>query len=218
LKKQLSGWVDDGIRMVKMKVGSEATADPQRVRTARKAIGDDAALFVGANGAYSTKQALLLAKVFDESRVSWFEEPVSSDRLSELNLIRKRTPARMEIAAGEYAHDQFYFRRMLEAGAVDVLQADATRCCGFTGFLGAAQIAASFGCPLSAHCAPSLHMHLGAAVPGFRHIEYFHDHVRIEHMLFDGFIAQKNGYLEPDASRPGLGLTFKRRDALRYAA
>lgn len=218
LKKQFSGWVDDGIRMVKMKVGSDPAADPNRVRTARKAIGDEAALFVDANGAYSTKQALLLAETFDESHVSWFEEPVSSDRLSELKLIRERAPARMEIAAGEYGYDRFYFRRMLEAGAVDVLQADATRCCGFTGFLGASQIAASFGCPLSAHCAPSLHMHVGVAVPGFRHVEYFHDHVRIERMLFDGFIAQKDGYLEPDASRPGLGFTFKRRDALRYAA
>lgn len=218
LKKQLAGWVDDGIRMVKMKVGSDAAADPARVRAARKAIGDDAALFVDANGAYSVKQALALAQGFDELGVRWFEEPVSSDHLADLHLIRERAPVRMEIAAGEYGYDLFYFRRMIEARAVDVLQADATRCGGFSGFLGAAQIAASFGCPLSAHCAPSLHMHVGAAVPGFRHLEYFHDHVRIERMFFDGFIAQKNGFLEPDASRPGLGLELKRKDALRYAA
>lgn len=218
LKKQLSGWVDSGISMVKMKVGSDPAADPARVRTARKAIGDNAALFVDGNGAYSVKGALTIAQKFEEYDVRWFEEPVSSDHLADLHLIRERAPARMEIAAGEYGYDPFYFRRMLEAGAVDVLQADATRCGGFSGFLNAAEIAASFGFPLSAHCAPTLHMHLGAATPEFRHIEYFHDHVRIESMFFDGFIAQKNGYLTPDHSRPGLGIALKRRDALRYAA
>lgn len=218
LKKQLSGWVDAGITMVKMKVGSDPAADPARVRSARKAIGDDASLFVDGNGAFSVKGALTIAQIFDQYGVHWFEEPVSSDHLRDLRLIRERAPERIEIAAGEYGYDLFYFRHMLEAGAVDVLQADGTRCGGFTGFMGAAQVAASFGCPLSAHCAPSLHMHVGAAVPQFRHIEYFHDHVRIESMFFDGFIGQKNGYLEPDLSRPGLGLTLKRRDALRYAA
>lgn len=218
LKKQLSGWADAGMTMVKMKVGTDPAADPHRVRTARKAIGEDTALFVDANGAYSVKQALTLAQVFDEFGVRWFEEPVSSDHLSDLHLIRERAPVHMEIAAGEYGYDPFYFRRMLEAGAVDVLQADATRCGGFTGFLCAAQIAASFGFSLSAHCAPSLHLHVAAATPHFRHIEYFHDHVRIESLFFDGFIAQKNGSLQPDLSRPGLGLTLKRREALRYAA
>jgi L-alanine-DL-glutamate epimerase-like enolase superfamily enzyme len=122
----------------------------------------------------------------------------------------------MDIAAGEYGYDSFYFRRMLESEAVDVLQLDATRCKGFTGFLEGAAIAASFGCPISAHCAPSLHMHAGSAVPGFRHVEYFHDHARIEQMLFEGFIAPAEGQLTPDRSRPGLGLAFKRKDAERF--
>lgn len=218
LMKQFTTWADQGIRKMKMKVGSDAAADPGRVRTARKAIGNVVDLFVDANGAYDTKQALMLADIFAEQQVSWFEEPVSSDHLDDLHLIRQRAPVGMAIAAGEYGYDPFYFRRMLEAGAVDVLQADATRCCGFTGFLNAAAIAASFGCPLSAHCAPSLNMHVSCAVSNLKHIEYFHDHVRIEQMLFDGFISQKDGCLEPDISRPGLGLIFKHKDAQQYAA
>ena len=124
----------------------------------------------------------------------------------------------MEIAAGEYGYDSLYFRRMLEAKAVDVLQLDATRCKGFTGFLEGAAIAASFGVPISAHCAPSLHMHAGCAVSAFRHVEYFHDHARIEAMLFDGFIPAKDGELKPDRSRPGMGLIFKHSDAERFLA
>ena len=217
LQSQFGGWAAEGIRMVKMKVGAHPEADPARVKAARQAIGEHVDLFVDANGAYSPKQALALADAFNQQNVTWFEEPVSSDHLTDLRLVRDRAPAGMEIAAGEYGYNPFYFRRMLEAGAVDVLQADATRCRGFTGFLQAAAIAGSFGSPLSAHCAPSLHMHVGCAVPGFRHLEFFHDHARIESMLFDGFIQPRDGYLKPDMSRPGLGLTFKHKDAERYA-
>jgi L-alanine-DL-glutamate epimerase-like enolase superfamily enzyme len=217
LAEQLSAWARSGLRCVKMKVGSKPRADPERVRLAREAIGPDIDLFVDANGAYSPRQALALAYVFQQSGVVWFEEPVSSDHLTHMRQVRDSAPDGMEIAAGEYGYDPFYFRAMLEAQAVDVLQLDATRCKGFTGFLAGAAIAAGYGCPLSAHCAPALHMHVGCAVPGFRHVEYFHDHARIEQMLFDGFIAPKDGRLEPDRSRPGLGLIFKRKDADRYA-
>ncbi len=218
LTNQLSGWVGDGIQMVKMKIGADAADDPRRVRVARSAIGAEAGLFVDANGAYDAKQAIGLAHEFAECNVTWFEEPVSSDRLQDLHRVRNAIPAPMELAAGEYGYDPLYFRRMLEGEAVDVLQLDATRCRGFTGFLEGAAIARSFGCPLSAHCAPSLHMHVGCAVPNFRNIEYFHDHARIERMLFDGFTSPKHGRLEPDRSAPGLGLTFKHQDASRYAA
>jgi L-alanine-DL-glutamate epimerase-like enolase superfamily enzyme len=216
LASQLSGWIADGIKSVKMKIGAQPEADLERVRVARESIGPDAGLFVDANGAYSTRQAISFARHFGIYNVSWFEEPVSSECLSDMRRVRDRAPGRMDIAAGEYGYDSFYFRRMLESEAVDVLQLDATRCKGFTGFLEGAAIAASFGCPISAHCAPSLHMHAGSAVPGFRHVEYFHDHARIEQMLFEGFIAPAEGQLTPDRSRPGLGLAFKRKDAERF--
>jgi L-alanine-DL-glutamate epimerase-like enolase superfamily enzyme len=218
LKGQLSGWIGSGMCMVKMKVGTDPGTDPGRVKKARESIGKGASLFVDANGAYNVKQALKLAESFDEQQVEWFEEPVSSDHVEGLRLIREHAPAGMEIAAGEYGYNAFDFWRLLRPGAVDVLQADATRCGGFSGFLAAARIAESFGCPLSAHCAPSLHMHVGCALTNVRHLEYFHDHVRIERMLFDGFIEQRNGFMKPDDSSAGLGLTLKRKDALRYAA
>ncbi|MFP5229165.1 MAG: enolase C-terminal domain-like protein [Acidobacteriota bacterium] len=218
LTDQLSGWAAEGCRFVKMKVGANPSADPQRVREARAAIGTGVSLFVDANGAFSTRQAIAMADQFAEFGVRWFEEPVSSDDLTDLRRVRDRAPDAMEIAAGEYGYDSLYFRRMLEHASVDVLQLDATRCKGFTGFLEGAAVAASFGCPISAHCAPSLHMHAGCAIPGFRHVEYFHDHVRIEQMLLDGFIPVRDGQLRPDRSRHGLGLIFKHKDAERFAA
>jgi L-alanine-DL-glutamate epimerase-like enolase superfamily enzyme len=217
LTKQLSGWAAEGIKSVKMKIGAQPNADLDRVRVAREAIGPQTSLFVDANGAYSAKQAEQFAQQFSDLNVSWFEEPVSSDHLADLRRIRDSAPAGMDIAAGEYGYDCFYFRRMLEAQAVDVLQLDATRCKGFTGFLQGAAVATSFGCPTSAHCAPSIHMHVGCTVSNFRNVEYFHDHARIERMLFDGFVSPVDGRLTPDRSRPGLGLTFKRQDAERFA-
>ncbi|MGA9342077.1 MAG: enolase C-terminal domain-like protein [Rhodanobacteraceae bacterium] len=216
LRDQLGGWMRDGIRMVKMKVGREPQRDPQRVEVARDAIGDEVQLFVDANGAYSCKQGLKLAGKFAAMGVSWFEEPRPSEDLDGLRLMRDRAPAAMDIAAGEYGYDATYFRSMLEAGAVDVLQADATRCAGITGFMQTSALCEAFMLPLSAHCAPSVHVHPACAARPLRHIEYFHDHVRIEHMLFDGALAPVDGALHPDLSRPGLGLEFKQQDAERY--
>ncbi|HEY9724043.1 MAG TPA: enolase C-terminal domain-like protein, partial [Oscillatoriaceae cyanobacterium] len=142
---------------------------------------------------------------------------VSSDDLEGLRLMRDRAPGPMDVAAGEYGFDVVYFRRMAEAGAVDVLQADATRACGFTGFLQADAVCQAFMLPLSAHCAPSLHAHIGCASPQVRHLEYFHDHARIERMFFEGFLEPDAGTLRPDLSRPGMGLELKRADAAHYA-
>ena len=206
-----------GIPRVKMKIGTHPAEDLDRVRAARSAIGDKTELFVDANGAYTRKEALAFADLFADLGVTWFEEPVSADDLEGLHLIRDRAPAGMDVAAGEYGFDLFYFRRMLDAGAVDVLQADATRCGGVTGFLQVAPLCQARNLLLSAHCAPSLHAHPCCAVLPMRNIEYFHDHVRIEHMLFDGALTPVEGALRPDLSRPGMGLELKRADAARYA-
>jgi L-alanine-DL-glutamate epimerase-like enolase superfamily enzyme len=219
LKRQFAGWVEQGITRVKMKIGRDAAADVRRVGAARAAIGPKVELFVDANGAYSRKRALEQALKFkEEMNVSWFEEPVSSDDLAGLRLIRDRGPAGMDIAAGEYGYEAGYFRRMLGAGAVDVLQADATRCGGVTGFLQAAALCEAHHLPLSAHTAPSVHTHLGCATTPLRHLEYFHDHVRIENMFFDGVRLPVNGALSPDPTRPGMGIELKRADAQRFAA
>jgi L-alanine-DL-glutamate epimerase-like enolase superfamily enzyme len=218
LADQLSGWVEQGIGSVKMKIGRDAKRDVHRVQVARKAIGEEPELYVDANGAYSRKLALAQADVFRDFNVRWFEEPVSSDDLEGLRLIRDRAPVGMDIAAGEYGYDLFYFKRMLEAGAVDVQQADITRCGGVTGFLQVAALCQAHNVPLSGHTAPALHTHVACAVTPFKNLEYFHDHVRIERMFFEGAPQPVNGKLRPDLSRAGFGLELKRRDAEKFAA
>ncbi len=216
---QLAGWVERaGCRAVKMKIGTHPDRDPARVQAAKAAVGG-AHLFVDANGAYTVKQAIALAATFAGGQdVRWFEEPVSSDDLEGLHRVRGHVPAPMDVAAGEYGYEPDYFRRMLASGAVDVQQADATRCGGVTGFLQAAALCEAFHTDLSAHCAPALHCHLGCAAPRFRNLEWFHDHVRIESMLFDGAPVPTDGSIAPDPDRPGWGLAFKHADAARYPA
>jgi L-alanine-DL-glutamate epimerase-like enolase superfamily enzyme len=213
---QLAGWVQQGIPRVKMKVGRDPAADIGRARAVRKAIGPDAELFVDANGAYDRKQALALAQGYDEVGVSWFEEPVSSDDLDGLRLIRDRAPAGMAIAAGEYGFEPGYFRRMLDAGAVDVLQADVTRAGGITGLQAVSGLCTAYHVPFSAHCAPQIHAHAGCAIGRLRHCEYFHTHARVEEMLFDGVLRPRDGALRPDGGRPGLGIELKRADVNRF--
>lgn len=217
LQEQLSCWVREGIPRVKMKIGTHPEQDLQRVGWAREAIGNDAQLFVDANGAYTQTQALRFAEEFARDYgVVWFEEPRPSDDLEGLRFVRDRAPAGMDIAAGEYGYQPLYFRRMLDARAVDVLQADGSRCGGITGFMAASVLCDARMLPFSAHCAPALHVAPGCASPPFRHMEYFHDHVRIEHMLFDGALTPVNGVLYPDLSRPGMGLEFKHADAEKF--
>lgn len=215
LRRQFADWAAQGFRMMKMKVGREPDEDMSRVAAAREEIGQATELFVDANGAYDRKQALSQALRFSDHGVTWFEEPVSSDDLSGLRLLRDRGPAGMDIAAGEYGYDLFYFRRMLDAGAVDVLQVDVTRCGGITTVLRAAALAEAVPVPLSTHTAQAQHLHVACALPNPVHMEYFLDHARIESKLFDGVVSPADGVIRPDLSRRGTGLELKRSMAER---
>jgi L-alanine-DL-glutamate epimerase-like enolase superfamily enzyme len=216
LAAQLTGWRNEGIPRAKIKIGREPDRDPTRMRVARAAIGDDADLYVDANGAFTPKEALHVAAGAAELGVVWFEEPVSSRDVDGLCLVRDAAPAGMDVAAGEYASTPADFRELI--GAVDCLQADATRCGGVTGLLAAASLAEAHELELSGHTAPSIHAHVLTAVPKLRHLEWFHDHVLIERRFFDGFLEPVDGAVRPDPSRPGLGVEPRHADLRRYAS
>ncbi|MFE2439671.1 enolase C-terminal domain-like protein [Streptomyces sp. NPDC059409] len=220
LTDQLAGWVARGIPRVKLKTSRRPEHDAERLTAVREAIGTAPELFADANGALGRKDALYWARrLHDEWDVRWFEEPVSSADLEGLRMLRERGPARLEIAAGEYAFTAQDFANLTEgpAGpAVDCLQADVTRCGGITGVLEIAGLSAVRHLDLSAHCAPALSAHAFCAVRRLRHLEYFHDHLRVEHLLFDGTLSPEGGALRPDTGRPGLGLDVKWADAEPY--
>ncbi len=213
LQEQLAAWVEQGIPRVKLKTSRNPGEDPRRLDAVREAIGERAELYVDANGAFSAKDALGWAHRFhDEWGVSWFEEPVSSADLEGLRLIREHGPAGLDVAAGEYVFVLRDAVDLLESEAVDCLQLDVTRCGGITGVIRASGAAEARTIDVSGHCAPQLSAHALSAVCRLRHLEYFHDHVRIERMAFDGILEPQQGELRPDRARPGHGLTLKRAD------
>lgn len=213
---QLSGWVEQGIPRVKMKVGRHPAQDRERVAAAREAIGPDVQLMVDANGAFTPDEALAWIAHHDEFGIGYFEEPVSSDDLPGLRFVRERAPREMAVAAGEYTWSPLDTQRILEAEAVDIVQADVTRCGGITGLLQIGALCEARQRPFSAHCAPALTAHVGCALVRLVHCEYFHDHVRIENMLLDGVTPVRDGALRPDPSVPGHGLSLREDDAHRY--
>lgn len=219
LERQLRGWTEQGIDRVKIKIGEDwgrrETRDLHRVRLARRVVGDAAELYVDANGGYTRKQAVRVAAASADLGVIWLEEPVSSDDLAGLRVVRDAVTA--DVAAGEYGYGLPYLTRMASSGAVDCLQADVTRCGGVTVWLRAAAVAEGLGLHISGHCAPNLHAHVAAAVPNTRHLEWFHDHVRVESLLFHGVLDPRGGTVRPGASgEPGHGLTPDREAAERY--
>ncbi|MGR6320212.1 enolase C-terminal domain-like protein [Micromonospora soli] len=215
--RQLAGWVhEQGIPRVKIKIGesggSEVPHDLARMAAARRTIGADAELYVDANGGYQRKQAVRVMRAAADLDVRWYEEPVSSDDLPGLGLVRDQVLP--DVAAGEYGFDLAYFHRM--APYVDCLQIDVTRCGGITEFLRAAAVAAAAGLEVSAHCAPHQHLAVVAATPNLRHLEWFHDHVRIESMFFDGVVPATGGAVAVPLDRPGNGLDLRATEADRY--
>jgi L-alanine-DL-glutamate epimerase-like enolase superfamily enzyme len=216
LTEQLLGWMEAELPRVKIKVGRDPARDPRRLALCREVIGDEVELMVDANGAFSPKQALDQAAFYAGYGVSYLEEPVSSGDRNGLALVRERGPAGMAIAAGEYESDLAGLSEL--ANCVDILQADVTRVGGITNMLRADGVCKALQRPFSAHCAPAISAHVCCAMETLEHLEYFHDHVRIERMLFDGTLEPCGGALEPDASRPGLGLELKREEAERWAA
>lgn len=216
LRIHMSDWLDKGFTRMKMKIGRDRDNDLDRVKAARESIGEHAELFVDANGAYDVGTALRLAAAFVDCGVTWLEEPVPADHPEKLAFIRDHSPAQINIAAGEYGYSLSNFKALLQHRAVDILQADATRCGGISGFLKAGTLAEAEGIPFSFHCAPALHLHAAAALNIFYIGEYFQDHARIEQMLFDGAVTPVAGTLTVDKSRPGAGLAFKHQDAAKY--
>jgi L-alanine-DL-glutamate epimerase-like enolase superfamily enzyme len=215
LASQVSSWLSEGLGRVKIKTSRDPAADPDRLAAVRKQAGDGVELFADANGALSRKAALYWAdRLHEQWGVCWFEEPVSSLDVEGLRLVRDRGPAGLDVAAGEYGFLASDFAPW--AGAVDCLQADITRCGGVTGLLQVGGLAEARQIDLSGHCAPAVSAHAFCGVPRVRHLEYFHTHVRIEDMAFDGVLSPAGGALRPDPSRPGHGLAVKWADLENY--
>jgi len=215
LHDQIRIWTDAGCTAMKIKIGqswgSDEVRDLARVKQLRSQSDDDVALMVDANGGYTRGQARRIGHQLDDLGVTWFEEPVSSDDLDGLAVIRDALSC--DVAAGEYVSELDEATRLCTV--VDCLQLDVTRCGGYTGWLRGAALAQDHHLDVSGHCAPSLHAAVAAAIPNLRHVEWFADHARLEPLLVDGAPPVRDGALHPNPDAVGHGMSLS-GGAARY--
>ncbi|MFQ5995695.1 MAG: mandelate racemase/muconate lactonizing enzyme family protein [Acidiferrobacterales bacterium] len=217
LGEELAGYVVEGFRAVKMKVGRLGLREEEgRIAAARAAIGNDVLLMLDANNAWpDLVTALEYMRVFEKYDPYWIEEPFSPDDVDNHARLAERT--HIPVATGEIEAGRWRFKELLEKEAATILQTDAAVCGGITEFRRIAATAASFGATLCPHWFHDLHIHLVASTPNATFVEYFpDDQVLNFRRLIDSQLEVKGGELVlPSGS--GLGFSFDRQAVDAYA-
>ena len=217
LSKEVSGYVRQGFRAVKIKVGRLSPAqEEERVRAARDAIGPDVHLMLDVNNAWADlPTALLYCKRFEKYNPYWIEEPFSPDDIE--NHSKLAASIRTLVATGEIEAGRWRFKELLEKRAAEILQADAAVCGGITEWRRVAQTAASYGVTMCPHWFHDLHVHLVASAPNARYVEFFpDDQVLNFRKLIDRQLEVRDGDLLLPQT-PGLGFEFDERAVAKYA-
>ena len=202
------GWVDQGIKRVKIKVGKDfgqsEREDIQRLEAVRRAVGDDVAIYIDANNGYYPKQAIYMAKEFERYQVGWFEEPVLADDIDGLARVADATS--IPVATGEHEYTKYGFRELISRGGADIVQPDVGRVGGVTEWMKVAHMAHGFDLPVAPHSVQLVHLHLACATPNLKVVEYMNVALAGDRVWYTEFPEQKDGMWSPYPDRPGLGL------------
>tara|TARA_Y100000590_G_scaffold33454_2_gene36656 strand:+ start:2043 stop:3146 length:1104 start_codon:yes stop_codon:yes gene_type:complete len=208
LLSSLTKFVELGFVGVKMKVGKDfgnsEREDIDRVAAVRNSIGNDVALYVDANGAYRAKQAIYLAKEYENYQIGWFEEPVIADDIYGLAQVKNSIP--IPVATGENEFTRHGFKELMSRDAVDIVQPDVGRVGGVTEWMKIAQLADSFNLQVASHCLQFVHIHLACSTPNFKILESLDMDNTTGDIWYTEVPQVQMGKLSPFPDRPGLGL------------
>jgi len=208
LGEELAGYAAQGFTAVKMKVGRlSPEGEENRIAAAREALDPEVLLMLDANNAWrDLPTALEYLRRYEPYEPYWIEEPFPVDDIDNHARLAENTP--VTVATGEIEAGRWRFLEILEKDAAGILQTDAAVCGGITEFRRIAQTAASFGVPLCPHWFHDLHVHLVAALPNCRFVEYFpDDQVLNFRKLLDRQLERRGGDLVVPTD-PGLGFGF----------
>ncbi len=218
LGEEVAGYVAQGFRAVKIKVGREdLDQEEARIRAAREAIGPTVALMLDANNAWSDlPTALRFMARYEPYDPYWIEEPFSPDDIDNHARLAERTP--VPVATGEIEAGRWRFKALLERDAAAILQTDACVCGGVTEYRRISAMAAGFGVVMCPHWFHDLHVHLVACEPTERAlVEFFPDDqvLNFRHLVDTQLEMADGRLMVPD--RPGLGFDFLDEAVDRYA-
>ena len=217
LAGEMAGYVQDGFKAVKMKIGKGSLADEEaRIAAVREGIGDDVVLMLDANNAWSDlPTALQFARMYEKYDPCFIEEPFGPDDIQ--NHARLAAATRVPIATGEIEAGRWRFKELMDKAGAIILQTDACVCGGISEFRRIAATAASYGITVLPHWFHDLHAHLVAATPNARYVEYFpDDQVLNFRRLIDAQLEIRDGTIVLPR-RPGLGFNFVEAALDRYA-
>lgn len=142
--------VADGFTQIKLKVGGDLADDVRRLGIAREAVGPDIRIAVDANQRWDVGQAVAWMEALAPFDPWWIEEPTSPDDILGHAAIRAKV-APVKVATGEHVQNRVVVKQLLQAGAIDILQIDATRVGGVNENLAILLLAARFGVPVCPH-------------------------------------------------------------------
>jgi L-alanine-DL-glutamate epimerase-like enolase superfamily enzyme len=208
LKMAIAAGADPTAHMYGEPTDDDILEDAARIRHVRDALGDKVTLMIDANKNARLPQAIRLAKMVEDCRLAWFEDPVLKADPRLMAKLRRETT--IPIAAGSSGtYDLAWLREYFLHEAIDIAQPNVRDIGGFTGGLYAAGLAQAFNIQLEmGGNYPHLNMHLHAGVANGGRVEFHLGGWRIGEALFDGTPKPVKGWVTlPDA--PGLGFTPK---------
>jgi L-alanine-DL-glutamate epimerase-like enolase superfamily enzyme len=215
LVEQMAAFVHSGFKMVKMKIGHrDPKRDIERVRRVREAIGPDIDLSLDANNAWSLSTAIQMARKLGPYNIYWLEEPILADEIANLATLARATD--IPIAIGENHYTKWEFKQLIEQGAVDIVQADVTKCGGVTEFMKIAAMADAHGLPVCPHFSNFTDVPCVAAIPNGLFHEYAEEMFEPASLLLKDCAKPSSGMIAP-LDKPGFGIELDPEAAQKFA-
>ena len=150
LAQEAQGYVAQGYKAVKLRLGDTAKNDIERLRKVRAVLGDDIDILADANTAYTIADVRRVMPVLAEIQAGWLEEPFACNDFASYREAAKIS-ALVPLAAGENHFTRFEFGQLLEARAVQIWQPDLSKSGGITEAVRIAAMASAFRIPVHAH-------------------------------------------------------------------
>ena len=184
--------VDAGYRAIKLRVGDSAERDIERLRAVRGEFGDALVILTDANIGYRLEDVRRVMPAMDELDIGWLEEPFPAHDYRSYR--EARAYGRTPLAAGENHYTRFEFNRVLEDGAITILQPDLSKTGGITEALRIAALASAWKLPIHPH----------SSMTGLNHAATIHFLAGIDNGgYFEGDVSRSNKFRDELVPNPG---------------